>query len=234
MRRLLLLVVLLGLTSQARAAETLSQLITDVRVLTLDASSSSRQKFTDAQITNLLNQAQHEMAAADGCMAQSLQFNLVPGSTYYPLPANFTVIDRVTIGNKWLQEMSMAALDGRSRGWESSSGYPTYYFMDISSRGVMGFAPWPATSSDTDTVKVEYEIQPNDMVNSTDVPFNGINEFGNFHHALAYWAAMTISNIVNQKDRAALYQSLFTAVTQQFVKQCRANPNYRPSATGTP
>jgi hypothetical protein len=233
MRKLLILLLLVA-PVHVRAAETLSQLIADVRALTLDGASSTRQKFTDSQITTFLNQGQREMMQMDRCLENSIIFTLVPGTTYYPLPNNYNNIDRVTIGSKWLQQLSVGALDGRSRGWEASSGYPTYYFINISSRGLVGFAPWPAQSTDTDTVKIEYSIQATDLVNSSDLPFNGVNELQDFHHALAYWAAATISNIMNQPERSTYYMSLYQYLAKKFDSSCREQPAYSPSGAATP
>lgn len=173
------------------------------------------------------------MISQDHCLQQSLVFQLVPGTTYYSLPTNYLAIQRVTIGSKWLSQMSEAALDGRSRGWEASSGYPTYYFVSISSRGLVGFAPWPATSSDTDTVKVQYDIQSNDLVNGTDIPFNGVNELVQYHYGLPYYAASIMSAIDGQSARSTSYMQIFQLAAAAMTKECNDMPGYRPSAIGT-
>ena len=227
-----LLLALLAFPSQLNASETLSALITDARVLTLDAASSTRQRFTDTQITELLNQGMRNLIASNHCLQQSLTFNLVPGTTYYPLPANYDAMLRVTVGAKWLLEMTPAALDGRSRSWETSSGYPTYYFINFSSRSLIGFAPWPATSSDTDTVKIEYDIAAADMVNSSDLPFNAVNELQQYDHMLAYYAASIMSTVEGQTDQAAVFMTQYALESKIFNDHCIELPNYMPSAAG--
>jgi hypothetical protein len=233
MRRLLVFAALFAFSATAHASETLSQLITDSRVLVLDSASTTRQRFSDTQITELLNQAQRQAVNHSRCLSAALTFSLTPGVTYYALPSNFLYFERVTVGSKWLQEMTPAALDGRSRGWEASSGYPTYYFINFSSRTQIGFAPWPAASTDTDTVKVEYDIAANDLANSTDIPFNGVTELQEYQHGLAYYAAAIMATIEGLDSQAKAYMSVYSQTIKDMTDSCRERPNYLPSATGS-
>lgn len=143
-------------------------------------------------------------------------------------------MERVTIGYKYIPEASPAALDGRSRGWEQASGYPTYYFVNFSSRGLLGFAPWPATSTDTDTVKIEFDVQPSDMSTGTDQPFNGAVEMQDYAHSLGYFAAAVMSQIQGLTAKASGYMGLYSSVMAGMSKQCLSRPVYLPSAVGTP
>lgn len=237
MRRAVRLSVCLALGLLAHrvdAAENLTQLIADVRVLTQDAANASYSHFSDSQITTLLNQAQREILAGNHCLQQTFVFQLVPGTTYYPLPPNYTVIERVLIGYKMIPQMTPAALDSQSLGWEYASGYPNRYFINFSSRGLVGFAPFPQQSTDTDTIKVDYDVQANDLVNPTDYPYNAVNELQDYQHALAYWTASTIEQVDQQPQRAQFYLTLYAAVGSQMKAKCRDLTNYRPSASGQP
>lgn len=233
-RSVLALLVLVALSHTARSAETLSQLISDARVLALDNGPSVRQRFTDAQVTEWLNQAQREESAMTRCLRQALVFQLQPGVTYYALPSNYLTMERVTVGSKYIPEMSPAALDGRSRGWEYASGYPTYFFINFSNRGMVGFAPFPQTSTDTDTVKVEYDVQPNDLVNGTDLAFNGVGEMQDYAHGIVYFAAAMMSAVQGLTAKSSGYMTIYTTVMGGMSKQCLARPVYIPGAVGTP
>ena len=200
----------------------------------MDAASSTRQRFTDAQITRWINIAQEQAVGAGNCLIGSMNFELVVGTTYYDLPANFQNFSRVTLGNLYIQEMSPAALDGRSRGWETATGHPTYYFVNFSSRGKVGFAPFPGTTSDTDTVKLEYYIHPEELSNSTDEPFNGVNELDDFHSALPYYAASNMMLIDGLATQSQAYMAQFNAIVTQMAKECKSRPNYLPSAAASP
>lgn len=229
----ILLLALGGFARPAVATETLTQLIAEARVLALDGSSATRQQFSDAQITQFLNEGQRESLTQTRCLRQSQVYTLVPGTTYYALPSNYLTMERLTIGFKYLQEMSPAALDGRSRAWEAASGYPTYYFINWSSPTMVGFAPWPAQSTDTDTIKMEYDVQANDLVNGTDLPYNGVTQMFDYHHALAYFAAAMMSAIQGQAGRQQSYQGIYVGMVTAMKNRCLERPNYLPSATGT-
>jgi hypothetical protein len=231
--RRLLSLALLGLFATSLRAETLSSLLTHTRVLAFDAASSTRQRFTDTQLTELLNIGQRQMIGETRCLQASYNFTLALGTTYYAMPSDFLTVRRLTIGSKNLQEMSPAALDGRSRGWETASGYPTYYFINFSSPTSIGFAPFPAASTDTDTIKVDYFQKAADLSASSDVPFNGVTRLYEFHHGLAYYAAGVAMLTYGRADLAKAYMDVYTLVTQQLGKRCRENPNYLPGASGT-
>lgn len=231
--RLLLAVALLW--PSLASAETLSQLITDARVLALDASSPTRQRFSDAQVTEFINQGQRQALSATDCLYNSFSFSLTPGATFYSLPGDFEKVIRVVRMNYgYMTELTPAALDGRSRGWETASGSPTYYFLNFSSRGLMGFAPWPATASDTDTIKVYYVAHANEMSSGVDIPFNGVGEFGDFHHMLAYWAAAIMSQIDQVPNTGKAYSDLYWAQIKEMKDNCKDRPNYLPSAAASP
>lgn len=227
------LVLLASLIAPVRS-ETTAQLISGARLLALDAASSTRQRFSDADILKFLNQGQREALTVTRCLRQSTSFQLVTGTTYYSLPSNYLAMERLTVGTKYLQEMSPAGLDGRSRAWEAASGYPTYYFVNFASPTVVGFAPWPAQSTDTDTVKMEFDVQATDLAVGTDVPFNGVATMFDYHHALAYFAAAMMSAIEGQPQRQQLYQGVYAAVVAAMAKRCLDRPNYLPSGTGSP
>ena len=214
-------------------AETLSSLITEARVLSFDAQ-SSRQRFTDAQVTVFINQGQRKAIDASRCLQTSQSFLLATGTTYYALPSNYLSMERVTIGGLWMTQMSPAALDARSRGWETASGRPTYYFINFSSRSYVGFAPFPQTVADTDTIKMEYSISATDLSATTDIPYNSVSELTQYQHALAYYAASKMLTIQGLGSQAGAYEKEFNEVVAMMWKACRANPNYMPSAAASP
>ena len=217
-----------------QASENLATLITQARTLDRDAVSSTRQRFTDAQITGFINDAQRQAMATTHCLTGSMTFSLLPGVTYYALPSNFLSMDRVTlaqVGN--IMEMSPGALDGRSRGWELTSGHPVYYFINFSSRGLLGFAPFPQTAGDTDTVKAEFYIQANDLASPTDLPYNGAGEFQDYHQGLAYYAAALMAAIDGQGTQSTGFMSVFSGTVGTMKARCMERPRYMPSAAGT-
>lgn len=204
----------------------------DARLLARDANSNTRQRFADSEVTNFLNQGQREAVSRTQCIERSFSFQLTVGNTYYALPADYLTARRVTRSNLSLTEMTPAALDGRSRGWETASGKPVYYWVNWSSRGLVGFSPFPAQSTDTDTVKMDYFAMTSDMSSDSDTPFNGIAEFVDYHQMLSYYAAARMTAIDGRVALTQLYVQIYELMLKSMSDHCKARPNYLPSATG--
>lgn len=231
---LLPLALALAPSSAFATTENLTQLISDARSLDLDAASLVRQKFSDTQVTNFLNNGQRLAMSVSNCLVKSVNITLSAGTTYYSLPSDFVSVDRVwRVTSGAMLEMSPAALDGRSRGWNEISGTPTYYFIDFSTRTNIGFTPFPAASSDTDTYTVSYNARAADLVNGSDTPFNGVTELTDYQWALAYYAASIMAGL-DGLDVAKSYMDIYNSSVQQMAKRCRERPNFRPSAVGVP
>lgn len=207
------------------------ELRTNARLLSRDTG-STRVRFTDSQINTLLDEAQDQITSRTNCVFKSFQFELVSYTTYYNLPSDFNNVRRVLRNKQVIPEMSPAALDARSREWEESSGVPTYYFLNFSSRTKIGFAPWPAVAADTGTVKVEYFADSAQMTSDSSVPFEGISEFYAFHPALSYYAA----GIMTALDGKGTISTAFFTIYENYLKtlstQCVDRPNYLPGAVG--
>lgn len=216
------------------SAENLGQLDADARILVLDSTNTTRQRFDDSTVYEYLNQGMRQAVAQSYCLEQNIVFSLVPGIQYYTLPSNYEEITRVTIGQKYIPQQSVAALDGKSRGWEAATGYPTYYFINFSSRSLIGFAPFPATATDTDTIKVEFNIAPTDMVLTTDLPFNGISELQVYDHMLAYYAAAIMAQVNDMSEQAKDYMSIYTSLLTTMSQKCMVQGQYLPSASASP
>lgn len=213
---------------------TLAQLIQTARVLALDAGSTTRQRFSNQEITDFLNDAQSDSVAQTQPLQSSRQFQLVPGTTYYPLPDDYLAMARVTIAQLYMQEASPAALDGRSRGWPQASGYPVYYFINWSSPTVVGFTPWPAQASDTATIRMDYFQNAAEMVNATDQPFNGVPKLLNFHQGLAYYAAAMMLTNSGHQSMVQAYLAEYQANMAGLKIRAMQRPNYLPSSSGIP
>jgi hypothetical protein len=149
------------------------------------------------------------------------------------LPDDFLSIRRVTRDYYVLTELSVAALDSRGSEWEVQSGLPTYYFINFSTRGVIGFAPFPETSSDTGTIRIDYYSYSTDLSNDTDKPFDGYKEFEAYSYALVYYAAYKCSLIDERDNLANVFISQYQAIMTIGKNQCINMPNYAPSLVGS-
>lgn len=227
----LLLVLALGVP--AAWGRSLSSLRSDARLLAKDTG-SARQRFTNAQIDDWINEGARAMMARAWCLQSSREFELVAGTTYYSLPSDFLAVRRLTRENLQLQEATPEALDSRSRGWEAATGIPTYYFINLSSPNVIGFAPAPSTSVDTGTIKMDYYAMSDLITTDASTPLLSTNRLAPYHHALSYYAASRMAAIDGRQTVAATYVAIFEQYQKTLTESCRDRPNYLPSATGRP
>ena len=225
--------VLLLLVSAADARQ-LSDLRSDVRVLIGDSGNiSARYRFSDTQVDDFLNECQRDAIAQAMPLVRSSSFELVAGTTYYGLgSSNFIALKRVTWRNRVLTEISPTKLD-MTKEWEEVSGAPQNYFMTFASRTVIGIYPFPADSTSTGTVKVEFYAQADALSATTDQPFNGVREFYPVHHALAYCAASRTAAIDGQNDLAAYYLQVYVQTLSRLASLATARPSYLPSFSPT-
>src|SRR3990167_3926529 len=144
---------ILALLALAPSAEgrTLTNLQSDIRILTKDT--GSRNRYSDSQLTDLANEAQRHMIARTWCLEKNDDWTLSAQTTYYATATDFLAVRRLTSDYLELQEKTPAGLD-KSRGWQTAQGTPTYYYVVFSSRTKIGFAPVPATSADTTTIRM--------------------------------------------------------------------------------
>lgn len=224
------LLLILALSCNLNAL-TLGEIRTDVRSLITDGQ-GTRQRFSDSELNNWINEGQRVTDAATLCTYKKLTFDLQIGVTYYNLPSDFLDIIRVTRTFLSLQELTPAGLDGRSAEWENQSGLPTYYFINFSSRTRIGFAPFPMLSSDTETIRVEYRAYNPTMTSDSDIPFGGIVEFFPFHYSLTYYAAFKASMVDERDNKSKVFMESYTSMNKLMKDQCISRPNYRPQMIG--
>ncbi len=206
----------------------LQQLRSNARLLSTNPL-VSRQIFTDRQITDYINQGQKLAINQTWCLQQNVQFQLALGTTYYAVPNDFLAIRRITLNGLLLNQFTPAAMDGKSQGWQMASGQPVYYFIDFASANLVGFSPWPATSTDTGTISMDYFQQPQDLVNDTDIPFNGITHMQAYGYSLAYYAASQIAAMEGNSAMATFDYGIFSNTLTQMAQRCNSLPNYMPS-----
>ncbi len=230
MRRLILLGIFTVLSLPVSCpARTLTQLISDSRILGFDAS-SARQLFTDQNITDFLNEGQKTAINQTWCLHSNTEISLSANTTYYALPSNFYSVERMTLNGVVINQIIPTALDAQNDQWEGLSGTPYYYFVNFASANMVGFTPWPTVS--TGTVSLDYFVQVKDLVNGTDVPFNSVNSLQSFGFALAYYAASKMATLEDRQDLSANYDKKYALAVSQMAAECNALPNFDPKSGG--
>jgi len=221
--------VLLVMASISANALTLADLRTQARVLVSDSgAATARYRFTDAQIGTLIEECQDEAVAQTWPLIKSSNVELVAGTTYYTLPNSFLAIKRVTWRNRVISEKSPVSLDS-TKEWETISGTPQNYFITFASRTMIGIYPYPADSTSTGTVKVEFFAQADDLTTDASVPFNGVREFYSLHSILAYCAAARMAAIDGQANLIPFYQQIYTQGVLRLAGVAMARPSNNPS-----
>lgn len=231
MKSLILVIFLAGNAS----ALTLPEMRDNVRTLITDnklGGNAARCRYTDDQIDSWINEGQKIADSKSMCLYKSLEFDLVGGTTYYPMPDGYMMIRRVTRDKLAIQEMTPAGLDGRSAEWENASGLPTYYFINFSTRSKIGFAPWPKLAVDTATINVEYIAYSPDLSTTNQVPFEGIKELYPYHYSLVYYAAYKASIVDERYEKAKVFMESFGPLVDLMKTQCVNRINYLPSMIG--
>lgn len=224
--RILLLLVLI---SPANGA-TLSTLRSDCRQLITD-SGASRRRYSDSQLLRFLNEAQKDINTATKPIRKSTQFELVSGTTYYAAPSDFLVPIRITRNYQLLPELSIQSLD-RQIMWQTVAGLPINYYVNHSSRTLIGFYPFPNTTNSTGTIRMEYSAQVTDLSGDSDVPFNGITEIQPYSYLLPLWCAYRASLLDGKTTMAQAYYAEYRRGSDMLASDAFSRPGYKPSAVG--
>ena len=175
---------------------------------------STRQRFSDTQINQFINEGQQLFDIESLCNYKSYSFSLALKTTYYSLPSDYINVTRVTKDYMQLPELTPEALTSRSGEWEDVTGTPIYYFINFSTRGKIGMYPYPASSSDLGTVRLDYIAYSSALSSDSDTPFNGYNEFSAYSYSLVYYAAYKMSVIDERTNLATIFFQQFDATTK--------------------
>ncbi len=225
------LALLLALPIQAGAI-TLSTLRADCRILVKDGG-TTRNRFSDAQLLRFINEGQKDLVQYAKPIRKSFQFELVSGTTYYALPSDYLTVVRLTRSYQVLPEVSIQNLD-KSLQWQTVAGLPINYYVNHSSRTLIGFYPFPNSTSSTGTVRVEYTAQATDLSSDSDLPFNSVTELQPYAYLISFYCAYRASLIDSQIAQAQAYYAEFKRGSDMLASDAFSRPNYRPGAVGAP
>lgn len=227
------LLLLCFLFSNAAHALTLSQIQTEVRVRTKDTF-TGRQRYTDTQLTALINEAQRDVINNTWVISKSYTFTTLAGTTYYMLPTDILAIQRVTSSYQNLPETTLIKQDGdnANSSWELSAGTPIYYFQDYAQSNQLGLYPFPLNTTSTTSIKIIYSSQGTDLAGATDVPFNGELRYLPYHDLLIFYPAYRIFLIEGESDKATAYRQEYESRLIVMEQAIGKKPNYVPGLSG--
>ncbi len=202
----------------------------DCRVLITD-DGATRNRFSNAQLLRFGNEGQKDLIQYAKPIRKSYEFELVAGTTYYSAPSDFISVERLTRSYQVLKEESIKSLD-KSQQWQTVGGLPIAYYVNHSSRTLIGFYPFPTNSSSTGTIRMEYNAQATDLSADADSPFNSITELQPYGYLLSFYCAYRASLIDAQTVQAQAYYAEYKRGSDMLASDAFSRPNYRPGAVG--
>jgi len=214
-------------------ALTLTQIRTEIRLRIKD-SSTLRQRYTDTQINNIINQEQRDIVNISWIIKKSTTIPLAVGSTYYTLPTDTIAIHRIMLDNANLPETTLQELDSRFNftAWPLSYGKPDHYFQDPSRSTQIGVYPWPNNSTSTGTLSIIYFSQGSDLSSDSDTPFNSETRYYPYHDLLIYGACYKIFSIEGEFDKSNEYKAYYESRLQILLAAIGNKPNFLPGFSG--
>ena len=221
-------------SSSVSFALTLSELRTNSRLLIKDTS-AIRQRFSDTQINNFVNEAQRDAINNTWCISKSAEIPLVIGTTYYTIPTDSIAIQRVTFQRRNMPETTLIKLDGdfNNAAWENSIGTPVSYFQDPTQTDKIGVYPWPNTASSTGTLRLIYYSQGTNLSADADEPFNSEDRFVSYHDILPYFVAYRVYLLEGEIEKATTYRQEYESRLQIMGGRVGSKINYTPSISGS-
>lgn len=226
----LLLLLVSALAPAPARAITLSTMRTDCRVLIKD-DGATRNRFSNAQLLRFINEGQKDLVQYAKPIRKPYSFELVAGTTFYALPSDYLSVVRLTRSYQVLAEVSIQALDKQLQ-WQTVAGLPINYFINHSSRTLIGFYPFPGTANSTGTIRMEYTAQATDLSSDSDVPFNSIVELQPYTYLIAFYCAYRASLVESQAIQAQAYYAEFKRGSDMLASDAFSRPSYRPGAVG--
>ena len=226
--RILLGLALVFLSAQVQA-QTLRQLMDQSRRVIGDSPYyTSVPKLTDAKIISWLNEGQNYAAAyAWGAFTKRITFSLVAGTTEYTVPGDFETVRRLTLDDSILAERTLAALDSDGGKWIRNAGKPSTYYVRTTTYTVVGFNPAPTVNT-TGTINLDYYAQVAELVEMSDIPFNGVIELFPLHPALPKFVAYRFHLLSGSQALADVWAKEYAADIKRAMEIPGLKPNYLP------
>lgn len=207
-----------------------SQINSEIRRLIHDSNGTSRERWTDLQISTFINMAQEEIVSLTWCMHNRYSFTTLSGTTQYALPNDTIALESVYYDNKVLPEISQSKLDTIDETWPTAStGVPTYYYVYRTTASWIGFYPSP---DNTKSVDVWYVEQPDNLDSDTDTPFNNIHKLKPFHYTIILWVAHYCCLQEGKIGLATQFYNLYALRLKDMKDSLDLRPNYYPTISG--
>jgi hypothetical protein len=239
-RTLSLLAAALLFFAGSAHALTLAEIRTRIRTNIHDTSTSSGlQRYSDATLTQEVNEAQRDVVNQTWCLETSTSITVAVGTTYYNLPTDVLTITQVRFRDTTglvteMSEVGRRKLFQDDPNFENNgqSSPPSQYFIQFSTAGganlQMGVYSAP---SSTGTLLIDYIQQAADLSADSDIPLDGYRALYVYHYALVYRVSSRIRLREGFSDADA-YSQLYAAEIASMLNRVGAKPNSNPGFKG--
>lgn len=189
------------------------ELITDVRSL-LSEPDETNSRWTNDELLFWLNLANGEIAKTTKCIKKYVDITY---PTTNSLPNDLYMICEVKCDGKRLRPATVRELNDFSPEFENLTGEPQYYYQRTPDTIDLFYKP-----TSNKTVRIYYYAIPNNMVNDTDEPLNGIKQYASYHELLEYFCLFRAYLKERMFDVANYYKALY----EQGIIKMKADISY--------
>lgn len=176
-----------------------------------------------------LNMAQRTLVEETRALSSTATLSLTTSTNEYSVPVDFLTFDAqapylIEAGDTTpipVKVTTPSILDKTSPGWQDTTqtGRPTKIIRRGSTLTVV---PTPDASY---TLYLPYTVEPDELTDMTDVPFNGDLSLNRFAPLLAYAVART-HMIARAPQLAEMFEAMYTREERKMRHFVRSNPQH--------
>lgn len=186
---------------------------------------------------SLMNQAQREMVEESRALVSTLEESVSSGTRTYNLPSDFLTFSQErpyftdSGGDRSnLKVVTPSFLDQVNPHWQDDtrhSGTPMYLVLE---NGTLTLHPNPDSSG---TLTVPYIVDPTELADVDDVPFDGVTRLNRHAMGLAYYAAY-IGAMGMSAQQAFAYKDMYEKELREMRHYVRTTPQNHLEVRPTP
>jgi len=184
-----------------------------------------------------MNQAQREMVEEARALVSEDSIAVVAGTRDYDIAADFMTFSQeapyftdLSSNRTNLEVVTPGFLDQAHPYWQQDSthsGTPRYILLE---NGSFTLHPNPDSAG---TLTVPYIVDPTELAEMDDVPFNGISRLNRHSMGLAYYSAF-LSGIGLVPQQAMVYKDLYEKEVREMRHYVRTTPQNHLSVRPRP
>lgn len=185
-----------------------------------------------------MNQAQREMVEEARALLSSGTVNVVSGTRDYDVPTGFMTFSQEspyfvpTSGSSrvTLKVTTESFLDDAYPQWQDDDTYEGTPMYIVLRNGTLTLHPNPDAAG---TLTVPFVVDPTELADMDDVPFNGISRLNRHAMGLAFYSAF-LSAMGRAPQQAMVYKDLYEKELREMRHYVRTSPQHQLSVRPKP